>query len=258
MSQSLDVIEMGETENPQQVIVLLHGLGDNGESYRDMGGQMAEEFPDALILLPSGPLPMEFSEEEATAIKAEYPDVDLDNARSWFDINLVKLPLRMIFNRMPIIGELNKMIDSYLDKHDLADDNLALFGFSQGGALSLYAGLKRDRPCAAVVCHSAPFPGFTKAKSTPPTLMITGDGDIESVNKLRDDAKGASFFKAQMLKYTFNFFSHDKSVARLEERDVPVESAIVRDLGHSTSKASIDTAIDFIKRGFAARKPSLS
>lgn len=222
---------------PRQLIVILHGIGSNKERMTEFGQYMADTLPDSVILIPQGPLQYQLPADVVE--KAKQDGVDPNNCHSWFELDLVKMPLRLIFNRLSIISELNTLIDEQLQKYGLSDQDLCLWGFSQGGGLAVYTAIKRKEPCAAVVCHSSPFIGFSSAKSHPQTLMIMGEKDI------------AQFAQAPLpVKILFSF---ERSIERLKRRNIPVTSAVIPALGHGTNEATIALSTDFFRKNL--RRP---
>src|SRR5690606_24745075 len=85
---------------------------------------------------------------------------------------------RGVAQAMPI---LNEYIDQVLAHYGVADDKLALAGFSQGTMMSLYAGPRRTKKIAGILGYSGALvggeglsaPGIQK----PPVLLVHGQAD---------------------------------------------------------------------------------
>ena len=98
--------------------------------------------------------------------------------RQWFALQDRSEPARLkgTQSTAPI---LDHFIDTTLAEHGLSDDKLALIGFSQGTMMSLYVGLRREKPLAGIIAQSGILIGpellTAEIKSRPPVLLIHGD-----------------------------------------------------------------------------------
>lgn len=241
-----DAYTDGSGERRQRVIMVLHGHGSNKEALDKTAQFFADRIPHSLVIVPDAPLQLTFSDKDKNKIRETMPDYGLETARTWFSMNPVTLPLRLLFNRLSATHELNDMADTILSAHNLNDDHLAFFGFSQGGALALYTAFNRASPCAAVVCHSAPYPFGTPARSKPKTLVITGSKDVQAIRDIEDSADKKWFPKSSLLRLYAGMFSHEKSIRRLTAKDIPVEGVVIEEMGHEISSPSKEKSAAFI------------
>src|SRR5690606_18242377 len=100
--------------------------------------------------------------------------------RQWFP-----LTLRDPSERWRGVQQAGPMLDAFLDaelkRHGLADDRMALVGFSQGTMMALHVGLRRARPLAGIVGYSGAIAGGehlgAQIRSRPPVLLVHGDAD---------------------------------------------------------------------------------
>ena len=76
---------------------------------------------------------------------------------------------------------INAFIDSQLARYGLADDKLALVGFSQGAMAALHVGPRRERQLAGIVGYSGmladPEALAADLRTKPPVLLVHGDAD---------------------------------------------------------------------------------
>ena len=76
---------------------------------------------------------------------------------------------------------LDAFIAEALEERGLTDRDLALVGFSQGTMMSLFVGLRREKPFAGIVGFSgrllAPELLASEMRSRPPILMVHGTDD---------------------------------------------------------------------------------
>jgi phospholipase/carboxylesterase len=229
-----------DVERPKRVIIMLHGIGQHTGYMEEAGRAFSDKMQDTLIVMPDAPIKMKYSAEKVARVREKYdPGFDPAKARSWFRTETYKWPalsLKLVFNSLSVVHQVNRLADHYRDKYGLEDKDIAFFGMSQGGAIALYAAIARVKACAAVVCHSGMFFGFARAKSKPGVLMITGEKD----DYLCDNkSKMKSFFVAP-----------ENSLRRLKRRGIPVTETWLEDLGHEMTDESIAKATDFMCSAF--------
>jgi phospholipase/carboxylesterase len=149
---------------PKALVVLLHGVGADGQDLIGMAPHWARYLPEAEFLAPDGPEPCDM---------APY-------GRQWFSLQ-DRTPSVMEAGLQATLPILNGFLDQALAERGLTDADLALVGFSQGTMTSLYTALRRPRPCAAVVGFSGALLGApTLARdivSRPPVLLVHGEVD---------------------------------------------------------------------------------
>ncbi|HTK83860.1 MAG TPA: hypothetical protein VL625_02140 [Patescibacteria group bacterium] len=240
MSNLIEHTLFGETQNPKRIIMALHGMGQHPGYMERAARAFTEKMPGTLVVMPQAPLPIEYSAEKVARIRERYdPGFDPDKARAWFATETSGWPLlslRLLFNSLPVVHQVNALADHYRDKHGLQDRDLGFFGMSQGGAISLYAAIARDKPVAGVVSHSGMFFGFAPAKSRPDVLMITGDDDDMLCN---NDSAMKSFF-----------VKPENAIRRLQRRGIHVNEFWAAGLGHDMNPISLNAAADFLKASF--------
>jgi len=149
---------------PSRLVILLHGLGADGNDLIGLAPYWAPLVPTAEFLSPNAPFPCDmapygyqwYSSQDRT------PEAALAGVRA----------------AAPI---LEGFIDDVLAERGLDDSDLALVGFSQGTVMSLYVGLRRSRPVAGIVGYSgrliAPELLASELRSRPRTLLVHGTDD---------------------------------------------------------------------------------
>ena len=149
---------------PKQIVMLLHGVGADGNDLIGLAPHYQQVLPDALFVSPDAPFPYDMA----------------PFGRQWFGLQDRSEPARLkgTQSTAPI---LDHFIDSTLAEYGLSDDKLALVGFSQGTMMALYVGLRREKPLAGIVAQSGILIGpellADEIKSRPPVLLIHGDVD---------------------------------------------------------------------------------
>ncbi len=160
----------GPSQAPQsggaakQLVVLLHGLGADGNDLIGLAPNWAATLPDAAFIAPDGPMACDMG----------------PFGRQWFSLQ--------DFNQANIAAgarraadPLNRFIDAELARHGLDDRQLALVGFSQGCMMALHVALRRPVCCAGVVGYSGMLVDGESLSndlaSRPPVLLVHGDAD---------------------------------------------------------------------------------
>ena len=117
---------------PRQLVVLLHGVGADGQDLVGLAPMLARDLPHARFVAPDGPQPCDL---------APY-------GRQWFSLQ-DRRPASMLAGIARTAPLVDAFIDAELARQDLDDARLALVGFSQGAMMSLHLGPRRPRPRAA-------------------------------------------------------------------------------------------------------------
>ena len=127
---------------PKQMVMLLHGLGADGQDLIGLAPSFAEILPDAVFISPDAPFPCDM---------APY-------GRQWFSLQewTPEGISRGVQMAAPI---LKAFITQQLEKHSIPASKLALVGFSQGTMMSLYAGPRYREKIAGVLGYSGALVG---------------------------------------------------------------------------------------------------
>lgn len=165
MPQTLEYLEYMQAPAPRAVLIWLHGLGASGHDFMPL----ASELP-----LPSGwPLRFVFPHAPERPITLNHGM----RMRGWYDI--LGLTRDTPEDRAGILAgaeQVGRLIDSERARH--LDLPILLGGFSQGGALALYCGLRRPTGLAAVMglaCY-LPLAGDTPQAADKPAPIFWGHG----------------------------------------------------------------------------------
>ena len=149
---------------PRKLVVLLHGVGANGDDLIDLAQAWAPALPEAEFLAPNAP----FSFDMAPF------------GYQWFSF-MDQTMEGMLAGARAAAPILDGFLDQSLQERGLTDADLALVGFSQGTMMALHVAPRRAACCAGVLGYSgallAPVLLADEAVSKPDVLLIHGDSD---------------------------------------------------------------------------------
>ena len=165
---------------PEMLVVLLHGLGADGNDLLGLAPHWAGRLPAAEFSSPDAPEPCDMA----------------PFGRQWFSLQS-RTPEAILAGAERAAPILDAFIDHELARLGLGDDRLALVGFSQGTMMALHVGLRRARAPAAIVGFSGSLvaPGRLAAElgARAPVLLVHGDADeIVPLAALHDAVAGLS------------------------------------------------------------------
>jgi phospholipase/carboxylesterase len=147
----------------KQVVILLHGVGSNGEDLQTLARYWAQELPETLFLSPNAPFRF-----------------DQGAGYQWFSINGVTpetRAARIVDARSEFDSTINRLLNEHVINPEI--DRVVFVGFSQGSIMALDALVSGRFPLAGVVAFSgrlaSPEP-FTSTSATP-VILLHGKSD---------------------------------------------------------------------------------
>ena len=201
---------------PRSLVILLHGVGSDGNDLIGLAPSWAPLLPEAEFVAPHGPYRYDMapSGHQWFSVADRNPDKILAGAR----------------DTAPIV---EAFIESELKRTGLGAGRVALVGFSQGTMMSLYVGLRRRERLAGVLGYSGLLVGpeslADELTTRPPILLIHGDSDdVLPVAALH------------------------KTVAALAAAEVPARWHICQRLGHGIDQTGLDMGGRFLRDCLAA------
>jgi phospholipase/carboxylesterase len=200
---------------PKQLVVLLHGVGADGNDLIGLAPYWAPALPDAEFVSPDAPFPCDM---------APY-------GRQWFSLQ-DRSPAAILAGVRAAAPILDAFLDEALAQRGLDASKLALVGFSQGTMMSLYVGPRRAKALAGIVGYSGALIGADTLtediRSRPPVLLVHGDAD--------------QIVPPQAFPL---------AVAGLKSAGVAVEELICPGVGHSIDEAGLRRGGEFLRRVLA-------
>jgi len=149
---------------PTRLVILLHGLGADGNDLIGLQQYWGRLVPEAEFVSPNAPFPCDM---------APY-------GYQWFSVQ-DRSPPSVLAGVRAAAPALDAYIGDELQKRGLNESEAALIGFSQGTMMALFVGLRRARPLAGILGYSGRLiaadllPG--EIRSRPPVLLVHGTED---------------------------------------------------------------------------------
>jgi phospholipase/carboxylesterase len=204
---------------PRRLVILLHGLGADGNDLIGLAPYWARLLPDAEFLSPNAPFPCDM---------APY-------GYQWFS-SQDRSPEAVLGGVRAAAPILDAFIDEALEERGLGSGELALVGFSQGTMMSLFVGLRRAEPVAGIVGFSgrllAPELLASELRSRPPVLLVHGTED-------------------PLVPYS----SLAAAETTLKAAGVPVETVTSVGIGHSIDDQGLRRGGQFLKKVLSGTTP---
>jgi phospholipase/carboxylesterase len=204
---------------PRRLVILLHGLGADGNDLIGLASYWARLLPDAEFLSPNAPFPCDM---------APY-------GYQWFS-SQDRSPEAVLGGVRAAAPILDAFIDEALEERGLGSGELALVGFSQGTMMSLFVGLRRAEPVAGIVGFSgrllAPELLASELRSRPPILLVHGTED-------------------PLVPYS----SLAAAETTLKAAGVPVETVTSFGIGHSIDDQGLRRGGEFLKKVLSGTTP---
>lgn len=151
-------------DRPEKLVLLLHGLGADGNDLIGLAPELADAAPNAVFVSPNAPHRCDMS----------------PMGYQWFSL-LDRTPSTILAGVQASAPILDAFISEQRDRFSLRDSDVALLGFSQGTMMSLYVAPRRPAALGGVMGFSGKLIGpellEAATRSRPPVLLVHGDAD---------------------------------------------------------------------------------
>lgn len=216
MSLITNTYEFSENKSAhKKLVILLHGLGSNGQDLISLARYFAKAVPDAMFVSPDAPFPCDMVPEG-------YP-----NSFQWFSLQSRDQQdmLNGVKSAFPV---LKSFIAAQIEKYDVQPKDCALIGFSQGTMMSLYTAPRYGERLAGTLGYSG-------------ALLWEPDTDVQTLSKcpvrlIHGEADDVVPVEAY----------HDAR-ASLERSGFDVSGHTTKGLPHSIDEEGIESGMDFLR-----------
>jgi lysophospholipase-2 len=203
----------------KSTLIMLHGLGDQGDGWADMAPQLAEKLPHTKFFFPNAPS-RSITLNRGMKMPGWYDIASLEDINQAEDMAGLEESKRYV----------ETLIKAEVDA-GIPSDKIVVGGFSQGGAVALMM-LRSDYGLAGVVALSSYLPlrdmpgAVSKANARTPLFMAHGNAD-----QVVDYHYGVN--SAEVLKST---------------HQVPVEFKSYGGMGHSACPQEMQDMAAFLAK----------
>jgi phospholipase/carboxylesterase len=164
--------------DPQQLVILLHGVGADGNDLIGLAPHWGRMLPHAEFLSPNGPEPCDMA----------------PFGYQWFSL-MDRDPSAILKGVQRNAPALDSFITEAMMERGLSSHQVALVGFSQGTMMALYVAPRRASQLAAVVGYSGALVGPEllprQLMTRPPVMLVHGEADeVVPAQALGAAAKG--------------------------------------------------------------------
>ncbi|OYZ38648.1 MAG: hypothetical protein B7Y25_00015 [Alphaproteobacteria bacterium 16-39-46] len=195
-------------------VILLHGLGSNGENLMDLGRCWHTHLPETAFFAPNAPFPYEMG----PSFEEGYQWFKFDSQHpSYIDQGIQKA-----------LPYLSRYVDEILDAFSLSPQKIVLAGFSQGAMMALAFGLQCRQEIGGILAYSGGLFGSVIPSPIYPSLcLIHGEEDVVVPPRV--------FLESKRF---------------LKDQKIPFQSHLLKNLSHTIDERGIDIGLTFIKTCF--------
>ncbi|RZZ82018.1 MULTISPECIES: alpha/beta hydrolase [Pseudoxanthomonas] len=213
MTELLDAVELQTGPQPSWSVLWLHGLGADGNDFAPIVPELVRPgWPALRFVFPHAPV----------------RPVTINNGlrmRAWYDIAGMDFATRADAAGVEqSIGQVEALL-AREGERGIAPSNVLLAGFSQGGAITLAAGVRRRVPLAGLIALSTYLPGAdqladfaSEAAKAQPIFM--GHGTSDPVVLPAFGQRSAQALKAAGFQVDWHDYPMAHSVSAEEVRDL--------------------------------------
>lgn len=209
----LETVEQQTRPKPAWTVLWLHGLGADGHDFAPIVPELVRaDWPGIRFVFPHAPV-------RPVTINNGMP------MRAWYDIRNLSIDQRADEEGVRAsMREVDALIARERDR-GVPASRLLLVGFSQGGALALASGLRRESAVAGIACLSGylPMADRTEAELTPAgraTPVFLGHGRQDPMVALSLGTRTRAALEGWNVPVTWRDYPMPHSVCAEEIRDL--------------------------------------
>lgn len=215
MSQKLlDCIEIITAEPVEYTVIWLHGLGASGHDFEPIVPELnLLQRPGVRFLFPHAPI-RPITINGGAAMRGWYDITSLDFGSRAQDYDGIKDSASLV----------NDLIDHQIAQ-GISESNIILAGFSQGGAIALYAGLTGKHKLAGIMALSTympiqdvALPAISEERLDVPVFMA--HGQMDDVIQIQHAVQSKEVLEAKGVSIEWHDYAMPHSVSSEEIVDI--------------------------------------
>ena len=166
-------VQMDKSERIENIVVMLHGYGSNGNDLIQIAHQWKDNFPKVFFSAPNAP----------------FKFTGFHQGFMWFDVYPEGIPIDKASKKHQekVMKDFNKSCDlikqhiyNLSKEHNVSLSKLFLLGFSQGSMMSIEVGTILNKSIAGIISlsgriYSKDF--YQRSRKKCPILVVHGDND---------------------------------------------------------------------------------
>lgn len=205
-------------QKPENLVIMLHGLGADGEDLISLAHYFAKEMPNTAFVAPNAPYENDMAP----------PGTPM--GYQWFSLRDTS-PAKLVEEVSNIAPIMYSYIEAKKQEFGLTNDKIALLGFSQGSMLSLFLAPRLKEALAAVLSYSGALIAAEDLEANKDQLtkipVHLAHGDSDDI-------------------VPFAVFEPTKEV--LENVGLDVSTTVCPGLGHGIDEKGIEDGIKFLMK----------
>ena len=208
-----EYIEAETGTAPQHCVIWLHGLGADGRDFADLPGMLNLPAQMSIrFLFPHAPM----------------RPITLNGGmtmRGWYDVTGLEASRKEDLEGLQASSDLVTALIHQEVARGIPADQILLGGFSQGGALSLYLGLRYPNRLAGIVALSAYLPAASRisvecSEANQNTRVFMGHGLHDPMVSLQSGDASRKVLEKLGYPITWRTYPMEHSICEPEMRDL--------------------------------------
>ena len=209
----IEYIELQTGVDPTWSVIWLHGLGADGHDFEPIAQQLGfQDTPAVRFIFPHAPL-------RPITINGGM------RMRGWYDIKGMAFDREEDRDGLEQSEQIVKGLIEQENQRGIPDDRIILAGFSQGGAVVLFTGLRLEKPVAGIVALSTYLPvaettESERAETNQNTPIFMAHGTEDQVIPLALAERGHRLLDAMNYRVEWHTYYMPHAVSPEEIRDI--------------------------------------
>jgi phospholipase/carboxylesterase len=223
LSAPFDAVEVGPARGAADgTVVLFHGLGADGHDFESLVPEIEGADGHLRWLFPHAPV-------RPVTLNGGH------RMRAWFDIVAIDRRARQDLDGLRESAALAHALVRREESRGIPPDRVVLAGFSQGGSVALFGGLRFERRLAGLVALSTWMPGAERladeahpANAAVPVFMAHGAFDSVVVPALAGESRDALLAAGHEVTFRTYPMAHTVSASEVADLRAWLDAVLPR------------------------------